>query len=57
MEFFNYLKYSNVKLSIDLNPFVWGFIWHYEGPNKEEPKFHAFYWRILPFSLRIIIDG
>lgn len=57
MAFFNYLKYSNVKLSIDLNPFVWGFIWHYEGPNKEEPNFRAFYCRFLALSLRIIIDG
>jgi hypothetical protein len=48
----SYLKNSNIKLSIDLNPLTWSFQWIWGGPGFK--KF--FYIRILPFVFMVIID-
>lgn len=52
-----YLRFSNIKLSIDLNPFVWGFRWHYQEPTQLDPNLHIQYVRILFLSVAVIIDN
>ena len=52
-----YLKYSNVKLSIDFNPFVWGFKWMYQEPTQSDPNLHIQYVRFLFLSLVVVIDN
>lgn len=54
---FKYFQYSNIKLSIDLNPFVWNFKWLYEGPTKQDPHLRIQYCRILFLSLMVVIDN
>ncbi len=51
-----YLRYSNFKVSFDLNPFVWSFVWHHAEPTRSDPKLHIFYLRILPLSFMLVID-
>ncbi len=31
MKFLQYLRWSNIKFSIDLNPFTWSFKWVYDN--------------------------
>ena len=52
-----YLKFSNIKISVDLNPFCWGFRWLYEGPTKMDPYLRIQYVRILFLSLAVVIDN
>jgi hypothetical protein len=52
-----YIKFSNIKLSIDLNPFCWGFMWHFQGPTQTDPHLRIQYVRILGLSLAVIIDN
>lgn len=53
----SYIKFSNVKLSIDLNPFCWGFKWVYEGPTDLDPYLRMQYIRFLGISLLVVIDN
>jgi hypothetical protein len=54
---FKFFKYSNFKVSIDLNPFVWGFRWLYQGPTASDPHLRIQYCRILFLSLMVVIDN
>ena len=56
MQIVNYLKNSNLKLSIDLNPFVWSFVAHHQGPSKTDPNLHIWYMRFLPLSVTLVFD-
>lgn len=52
-----YLRWSNISLQIDLNPFSWRF--HYSclhNPEGYDPKQYFFSIRLLMFKLYIIID-
>lgn len=53
---FKYLKYSNIKLSVDLNPFVWNIIYKYEGPTRRDPHLRMMYLRIFMLSFVVVID-
>lgn len=53
---FKYFRYSNFKISFDLNPFVWSVMFHHSKPTEHDPKLHIFYLRILPLSFALIID-
>lgn len=53
----NYLKYSNVKLAVDLNPFCWGFKWIYQEPTQRDPHLHVQYVRLLFLSIIVVIDN
>lgn len=50
------LKWSNFKISFDLNPFTWSF--KYIGIKRELPfdPIRLFYLRILMFSFLVVID-
>lgn len=55
--FFKYLRFSNIKWSIDLNPCVWSFRWHYQEPTQLDPFLHIQYVRILFLSVVVVIDN
>lgn len=48
-----YLRYSNIKLAIDLNPFTWSFRYN----NQLIKSMRMIYWRVLPFTIILIIDN
>jgi hypothetical protein len=52
-----YLQNSNLKFSIDLNPFVWGFKFLFHKPTRTDPDLHMIYVRILLLSILLIIDS
>lgn len=54
---FKYIRFSNLKFSVDLNPFVWSFKFHHQGPTLTDPCLNIFYLRILPLSIALIIDN
>lgn len=51
-----YINHSNLKLAIDLNPFVWSFRYMYQGPDRSDPDLNIWYIRILPLSIILTID-
>lgn len=53
----NYIKFSNVKFSIDLNPFVWSFRWIFQGPTQLDPHLRIQYIRILFLSIMVVVDN
>lgn len=53
---FAYLKNSNVKLAVDLNPFVWRFKGHHQAPTKTDPKLHIFFLVFLFLTVIVVID-
>lgn len=57
MMMWKYLKFSNVKLSVDLNPFCWGFKWFFQGPTMSDPNLRIQYVRFLFLSLAVVIDN
>jgi len=50
---FKYLRYSNLKICIDLSPFAWGF----KYSAHHDSGFHLIYMRILFLSLTVIFDN
>lgn len=52
-----YLRFSNIKVSFDLNPCVWSFRWFYQGPTQLDPFLHIHYVRVLFLSVAVIIDN
>lgn len=56
MGLFHYLRYSNLKVSVDLNPLVWSFRFQRQAPTRSDPRLHIFYWRILPLSVILVVD-
>lgn len=54
--FLSYIRYSNINLSINLNPFVWGFHIIFEKPTSMDPKMYFFAIKILMCRLSIVID-
>ena|ERR1700761_2299555 len=57
IDMWRYLKFSNLKVSLDFNPFCWSFIYHYSGPTKLDPNLSMRYLRILPLSIVLVIDN
>lgn len=56
MALLSYLRYSNFKISFDLNPFVWSFRYWYQGPAYIDPHLHMWYIRVLFISCTLIVD-
>lgn len=53
----NYLRWSNISLQIDLNPFGWRIYYDYlHNPDGLNPMLHMFYLRLLMFKLVVHID-
>lgn len=57
-KFWGYLNHCNLKLAVDLNPFVWGFRYLHQGPDPQaDPDLHIWYIRCLPLSIILTIDS
>ena len=56
-KFWKYLNNSNVKLAVDLNPFVWSFRYMRMVPTPSDPDLYIWYIRILPLSIILTIDS
>ena len=55
--FTKYLRWSNISLTVEINPFGWRFDYsHLHNPNGYDPKLHSIIIRFLMFKLHIIID-
>ena len=54
--FLKYLRYSNVILTINLNPFLWGFQFVYEGPTNMDPGMYFISIRVIMIRIAIVID-
>ncbi len=52
-----YLKYSNINISINLNPVLWKLKAFYEGPTELDPRCHFFCLHILPIRVSLILDN
>ena len=52
----NYLRYSNIQIAINLNPFQWGFKVDHGGPTTMDPGMYFFHLKILMLRLSIVID-
>jgi len=52
-----YLRYSNLKISFDVNPFVWSLKFFHQRPTGSDPYLRIFYFRILPLSISLILDN
>jgi len=55
-KFWKYINHSNIKLAIDLNPFVWSFRYMHQGPTESDPTLNIWYIRFLPLSIILTID-
>ncbi len=53
----NWIRFSNIKISFDLNPFVWSFKWMFQGPTQSDPHLRMQYIRILGVSFLFVFDN
>lgn len=53
----NYLRYSNVKISIDLNPFYWKFRYDTIRPTEHDPCMRVWWFQILFLNLWVMVDN
>ena len=53
----DYIKYSNVTLAFNLNPFRWGFHMEYFPPDEDAPAMHFVHVKCACFVLMIIINN
>lgn len=53
----DYVKYSNLKLAVDFNPYTWSFKWLYQEPTQRDPHLHIQYIRILFLSIIVVVDN
>ena len=52
----NYLRYSNVKISLDLNPCYWKFRYDHYGPGDHDPKLRVWWLQLLFINFWIMVD-
>jgi len=52
----NYIRWSNVILSVSLNPVTWRIFASYRGPTDMDPKMHLFIVKLIFVKLVIKID-
>lgn len=48
-----YLRYSNIKICVDLNPFTWSF----KYASQVDVSFAIRYLRIGPFTITAVLDN
>ena len=53
----NYLRNSNVKISIDLNPFYWRFHFDRILPSQYDPYLRVWWCQLLFLNLWMVIDN
>jgi hypothetical protein len=51
-----YIRNSNVKISIDLNPFYWRFHYASHGPTDHDPKLRIWWFQFLFINFWIMVD-
>ena len=50
------LRYSNFKISFDINPFTWSFKWITDKRLYPEDPIWMIYCRVFPLSFVVVID-
>ena len=56
MNIVKYLQFSNINISINLNPMFWKLKAFYDRPNDMDPKCHFFCVHFLAIRIVLIID-
>lgn len=54
---FKYIRYSNIQITLNLNPFVWGFYFEKVKDDPWQPYAVGFHLKVIMFRLSIIIDN
>jgi hypothetical protein len=54
--FFNYLRYSNIQIAINVNPFTWGFFFERVKDDAWQPGAFGFHLKLLMIRLSVIFD-
>jgi hypothetical protein len=52
----NYLKFSNIQVAINLNPFSWGFHLEYGGPTTMDPAMYFLVIKVIMIRVSIVLD-
>lgn len=52
-----YLNHSNLKIYLDLNPFIWGFAVMGQDATETDPDLYIRYIRILPLGIILTINS
>ena len=52
----NYIRYSNLAITFNLNPFWWNLYTEYSGPSEFDPHMRVLTVKLLMFKVIIIID-
>jgi len=57
MEIWNYIRYSNIQIAINLNPFTWGFHFEANGPSTMDPGMYCLHIKLLMIRFSIVLDN
>ena len=52
----NYLKFSNIQIAINLNPLQWRLHLEYSGPTTMDPAMYFFVIKVIMIRVSIIVD-
>ena len=52
----DYLRYSDISLTVNLNPRLWWLDYEYMPPDSMNPKAHVLLLRVVMFKLIVSID-
>jgi hypothetical protein len=52
----NYLKFSNIQVALNLNPFTWGFTLEYGGPTTMDPGMYFLIFKVIMVRVSIVLD-
>jgi len=55
-KFFNYIRYSNIQIALNLNPFIWRFYWETLRPSQTDPGQFGFIIKLLMLRISVIFD-
>ena len=53
---FSYLRYSNIQIALNLNPFTWGFYYDNIEADGWNPGMRAWHLKVLMFRFSLVID-
>lgn len=54
--FWSYLRYSNIQVALNLNPFVWGFRFEILRPSVTDPGMFGLIVKLLMLRVSFIFD-
>lgn len=52
----NYLRYSNIQVAFNLNPFQWGFKIDYSGPTSMDPGMYFLHVKCIMVRISFVFD-